>query len=134
MSRRTLTERQAVEHIARLVLATTGWTDETSDATVDMMQRQWHDDDAAAEAINDVVESWVEVGRPPWAVLAQAYRRAIQRRAMNTLTISEASWTAIPWDQGMKVAYQFYCKEVRSQQRVPKPFSEFLTKIPRALG
>ena len=134
MSRRTLTERQAVVLVSRLALATTGWNDDTTDATVDMIQRQWHDDAAATDAIADLIESWSATSRPPWAVLALAYRNAVQRRAMDVAPISEASWNAIPWDQGMKVAYQFYCKEERSQQRVPKPFSEFLTKIPRALG
>jgi hypothetical protein len=134
MSRRTLTERQAVEHMSRLVVATTGWNDDTVDGTVDMMTRQWHDDAAAAEAISEVIQSWSEMSRPPWAVLSKAYRNAIQRRAMDVPALPQSSWGAIPFDQGMKIAYQSYCKEVRRQERVPKPFSEFLTLVPRAVG
>lgn len=134
MSRRKLTERQSVELIAALVMTTTGWNDDSVDGTVEMMTRQWSDELAAVDAINEVIQTWTERTRPPWAVLALAYRNAVQRRALSAPALPASVGQIVPFDEGIKIAYRSYCKEVKRQGKTPKPFSGFLTLVERATG
>jgi hypothetical protein len=110
--RRHLTEKQAVTLMGKLVTMTTGWNDDAVDVMVDQMMRQWHDDAAASEAVDAVLASWTQTSRPPWGVLAAAYRDAVRRSAMAPRSLpaaSEGSFVTI--EQGRQIAAHAYAKE-----------------------
>ena len=83
-----IAESDATNLVAELVLNTTGWTDETIDATHTNIVTRWADTGAANEAVRHIVNTWTRSSRPTWAILHGAYNDAVRRRALNRPAIS----------------------------------------------
>jgi hypothetical protein len=60
------------------------WFPDHRKTTAAMMLHRWHDATAAQEAVDVVISTWTEKGRPPWAVLHSAYLNAMARRGLRT--------------------------------------------------
>lgn len=110
-----LTENDAWDLMGKLVVATTGWSD--SDLVteyVGLMTNRWSDLPAATAAINMVCETWVQLARPPWAVLHGAYRSAVHRTAMERPAISTPGHL-VSVREGRAIAAKAYERECRSR-------------------
>lgn len=112
-----MTPAQATELVGMLVVTTTGWNDDSVEATCALMESSWHDPLAAREAVENVAGSWKQTSRPPWGVLADAYRSAARRHAMERPAIeSGASGLVVSAAEGRRVAAAAYTKECRSRR------------------
>ena len=106
----------ASQLLGMLVVNQSGWTDDAVDGTIIMIEEKWSDPEAAIEAIQAVVNSWTNQGRPPWAVLNDAYTVARRRRAMQAVQQQEiTSGRPITVAEGRKVAARAYAKECRGR-------------------
>tara|TARA_R110001632_G_scaffold55829_3_gene136586 strand:- start:464 stop:907 length:444 start_codon:yes stop_codon:yes gene_type:complete len=102
----------AARLVGMLVVTTTGWTDTTTDATVDLIIQRWPSAEAGHIAVNQTIESWDRQGRPPWAVLNNAYRDAVRRIAMTAPALDTAdarAFTSV--STGRKLAARAYAAE-----------------------
>lgn len=102
----------AARLVGMLVVTTTGWTDTTTDATVDLILQRWSSAEAGHIAVNQTIESWDRQGRPPWAVLNNAYKDALRRIAMTAPALPPGdSRASISPAMGRKVAARAYAAE-----------------------
>lgn len=109
-------EQNAVTCVAMLVANTSGWNDDSVDATIEMMVRRWDDDRCAEEATNHVINTWTRQGRPPWGLLHDAYRVAKRRRYMETPpALPSGTGTVVPPSIGRQLVARAYARQCRSR-------------------
>jgi len=110
-----ITEAQAMEAVGHLTSLTTGWPDEAVMAYATQLMEV---DDARALRIacERIARTWTEARRPPLALIFQAYNAEVARSTPETRQIGSR---VVPFAQGIEIAWEAYCREVRSQGREP---------------
>jgi|GEM_PF-2205381 len=122
-----ISEIEAINLVSRLVVNQSGWNDSAVDGTVSMIIEKWSDARSGIEAVEGVVNSWERQGRPPWAVLAAAYRNAERRKMMETPALpSGSSNLYVSVTEGRKIAARKYVESCR--QRDPLTDVHILSK------
>jgi hypothetical protein len=110
-----MTPNTATQLVGVLVTTTTGWNDDSVDATIAMMVNRWPDEHCARNAISQVVETWTAQSRPPWAVLAAAYRDAQRRQAMNRDQLPASTGRVVTLTEGRQIGAAAYARACRER-------------------
>lgn len=117
-----ISEEDAAGLVGALVATTTGWNDDSVDATMVLIQQRWRDIDVATEAVNGIVNTWTRPSRPSWGTLAEAYLNAQRRRAMSVPAITPGSdGLPLTIEQGRAVAARSYAAECRRRNPETDP-------------
>lgn len=113
-------EEIATELVSALVVNTTGWRDDAVDNLISMIADRWHDERSAIEAINAVINTWTQQGRPTWAVLHRAYSDVRRRKAMEAPALTEGG-TFCSVSEGRAIAAAAYAVECRRRDPETDP-------------
>jgi len=99
-----MTGDEAARVASMLVASTTGWNDDAVDALLLNMEHTWNDAELAHQAIEHVVNSWTALSRPPWGVLADAYRQFARRRALEAAALEAGdSQKVVSFERGRAI-------------------------------
>jgi hypothetical protein len=128
-----ITEHEATGLVAMLVMNQSGWNDDAVEATCEMIVHRWTSYDVADEAINAVVNTWTNQGRPPWGVLQDAYNAAKRRAILNyPALIAGTRGPVVDVRKGREIAAAAYAAECRRRNPDTDPLilSGFRTNEP----
>jgi len=108
---------QVIPILGRLIGGTTGWDDQASEIYLSKFM-QLVDLAALDRAVDAILRMWTEARRPPLAVVLDEYTRQVKRAEMqrrpNALSERYPSFA-----EGVEIAWNAYCKEVRGLGREP---------------
>jgi hypothetical protein len=107
---------QAAELTGVLITSTTGWNDDSTEATIMLMEARWSNFDLACEAVASVTETWTRPSRPPWGGLMEAYRTAARRATETTPAIQATPENVPDIREGRRIAAEAYARECRNRR------------------
>ena len=112
-----MTPDQADSCLGLLVGGTPGWTSATDETLVIYHERfrKLDDVELAQEAVNAIIDTWTNPGRPPWATVRGAYDQAMRRKVMDMPALAPVTTGAIPPSEGRKFAAAAYAAECRKR-------------------
>ena len=124
-----VTDNEARQLVGLLVAGTPGWTDEAVDlyvAEVACLDRP----DLAFTAVRQVIRTYSRPGRPPLAVILEAYRRKVDRSPAPQVPALRGSVTSP--ERGLLLAWRAYSEACRLEGREPdrKRFGTFAHNLP----
>jgi hypothetical protein len=107
----------AVRLVALLAATGHGWTDLHVESYTAEFARGMADDDAAEEAVRNVIREWTKPIRVPIGVVLSEYRREVERRALARPALPPSG--AIPIQEGIAIAKRAYAEEQARRGRIP---------------
>lgn len=108
--------------LGTLIGATSGWNSAT-EMTVEVYKRNFQalrDHDCAEAAVYDVINTWKEARRPPWAIVLEAYRGRWREKALSQTNVLPLGRERIlSPTEGRQVAARAYAAERAKQGKEP---------------
>lgn len=112
-------------HDAQIALGTliggTGGWGQATEQTLTIYEhnfRTLNDKDCAMAAVQDIIDTWTEARRPPWATVLTAYRSRWRDAALARPALPSGD-RAIPPSEGRKFAAMGYEAECKLQGKEP---------------
>jgi hypothetical protein len=107
--------------LGMLVAGTGGWTSVTDETLAIYTRnfRQLDDRDTAVQAVNTIISTWSEMRRPPWVVVADAYRSEVRRKMMSAPSLPAGDVETVPLSVGRRIAAEAYKRQCAEDGREP---------------